>query len=80
MTQDEQDVIDLGKSVERLYANKDFQETILGVYIDSQAISLGKSFEGSMDQLDTLKSITHLSTFLISSLDNAKIVQLNNKG
>ncbi len=77
---DEQNTIDLGKAIQRLYENKDFCKVIQELYIDEQAMRLGKSFEGSMEQLDTLKAVSHLSTWLEQSVENAKILKLNNKG
>ena len=80
MTNDEVDVMKLGKAVERLYENEDFKTVILGDYIDRQALVLGKSFDGSESQLDAFKAITHLSRYLIQSVEDGKIVVNNNKG
>ncbi len=80
MTTDEVDVMKLGKAVERLYENEDFQKVILGDYIDRQALVLGKSFDGSESLVDALKAITHLSMYLDQKVQDAIIVVNNNKG
>jgi len=69
-TQDEIDVIELGKSVERLRANDDFKRVIEQEFMDKQALSIGKEFYGSEEQMDKLKSITILNAhldYLVSS-------------
>lgn len=80
MTVDEQDVVDLGKAVSRLYENKDFQKVIEELYIDEQALTIGRSFEGSEDQLDTLKAVSHLRSWLDQRIEDAKILKLEKKG
>ena len=81
MYQDEVDVIELGKAVERLMLNVDFQKVILEEFIDKQGLDIAKSFNGSEEQVDTLKSITLLSNYLHTKIDDGKIVvQTNNKG
>ncbi len=80
MTSEEVDVMKLGKAVERLYENEDFKTVILGDYIDRQALVLGKSFERSESQLDTLMAISELCRYLDQKVQDAIIVVNNNKG
>ena len=79
MTDDELEVIGLGKAVERLRANEDFKRVIEHSFIQEQALSIGKSFNGLQEQVDTLKGITLLDRYLQSLVDSAIIIQTNNK-
>ncbi len=76
----EVDVIDTGKATQRLIDNKDFQKVILDGFMDDMALEIGKSFYGSSEQIDTLKSITLLSNYLTQKIDDAKNIINSNKG
>lgn len=74
MTDEEQHIVDVGKAVERLRLNKDFQLAVEREYIESQVLALGKDFDATQDEQDTLKAITHLCRFLTRCEEDAKII------
>ena len=80
-TEDQVDILELGRATQRLYDNKDFCRVILEGFIDKQGLGIAKNFDGSESDVDTLKSITLLNDYLTSKVEDSKIVlQHSNKG
>jgi hypothetical protein len=71
----ELEVMELGRKVERLLQNKDFIDVISVSYIEGKAMAIGTSFDGSIDQLDTLKAVSHLNSYLTECVEQAKIIK-----
>ena len=80
MTQDEVDVLEMSRAVDRLHKSEDFQKVILEGFIYSQALSTGTSFEGSMDDVDTLKAVSLLNRWLQDKIEQGKIILNQGKG
>ena len=61
--------VDFARTVEELMNDVRFKEVIVEGYIESTAEKIGSNFDGSEDQIDTLKAITHLKQWLESAID-----------
>ena len=72
-------VVDKGKAVERLYASQDFQEVILKDFIESTAIDVGSSFEGSESDIEALKAVSYLKRWLEQRVEDAKMIIQSSK-
>lgn len=74
----EEDIIKLGRAIERLKQNKDYQLVVeqwfLGSFRDEQT----KHFDGGPDQIDALKAIAFYDNEIENMVEYAK--QLNLKG
>ncbi len=80
MSNDDLEIFELGKATERLLMSSDFQKVILETFIDKQTLDTGKAFYGSQGEIDKLKGITMLDGFIKQSVEDARIVQNQNKG
>lgn len=74
MTLEEQKIVDLGRAIERLREEKDFQMVIEEAYINDQALSIGRDFYATEDQLDTLKAVSALRSWLQTNVEDGKII------
>ncbi len=79
-TTEEQNVIDLGKATKRLMDSKDYQKVIREGFIQSKLNALGMDFDGSEADVDALKAIASLQTYLQSNLTQSEIMIQSNKG
>ena len=75
MNRDE--IIDLGKAAERLFSHKDFK-TIWDAYTLGMVLEATERFEGSSEQVETLKSIAHFKMWFLQLMDDAKILTKDN--
>ena len=75
MNQDEVIAVEKGKAMKKLIATPEFKQLILEDYIEFQAIDTGTAFTGSADDIDTLKSISHLSQYIQTILADADLAK-----
>ncbi len=75
-TQDEVDIISLGKAVERLRTTNDFRLVIESEYMTKRMLDIGKTFSGSNEEISMIKSISDLNGFLEGLVGSAKILQM----
>ncbi len=78
-TQDEIDEIRLGKAVERLRTNPDFIRVIEQEFLINRLLVVGKTFTGSNEEIDIIKSVASLDQFLNGLIETAKM-NLNQEG
>ncbi len=78
-TPEQQAVIDLGKATKRLMETSDYQKVIQEGFIQSKLNALGMDFDGSEADVDALKAIVSLQTYLQSNLTQAEILIQSNK-
>ena len=76
----EVDIIERGKMMKKLMATHEFKVLIMEEYIRDTSIDVGTSFDGSAEDVDTLKAISHLSSFMQSVLVDAEVVNPNTQG
>ncbi len=73
-TQDELNEIALGKAVERLRTNPDFIRVIEQEFLTNRMLAVGKTFSGSSEEIDMIKSISLLNGFLDNTVEQAKMI------
>ena len=73
---DEKQILERGRQLERLLANKDFQNAIIDGFITQGRLDLTKGFEGSVDAIEGLKSIAYFDDYIEQSMEYAKQLQL----
>ena len=78
-TQDELNEIALGKAVERLRTNPDFIRVIEQEFLTNRMLVVGKTFTGSNEEIDIIKSVASLDQFLNGLIETAKM-NLNQEG
>ena len=79
MNVEEQALVDIAKATKRLMETDDYKLIIEHHYISAQLLALGKDFDATMDEIDTLKAITHLQRYLTANVNNGKIILDNIK-
>jgi hypothetical protein len=72
---DKTETINLGKQIEKLMQNKLFQEAIVEGFIAKGRSNLTEGFTGSVDEVEGLKAIAYFDTWLLQSMEQAKILQ-----
>jgi hypothetical protein len=71
----EQDVLERGRQLERLYLNKDFSQAIVEGFIAQGRLDLTKGFDGSVDAIEGLKAIAYFEDWINESLEYAKSIK-----
>jgi len=66
--------VERGKAMKKLIATPEFRQLILEDYIEHQAVDTGTAFTGSVDDVDTLKAISHLNQYIQTILADAELV------
>ncbi len=67
--------IERGKAMKKLIATPEFRQLILEDYIENQAVDTGTAFTGSVDDIDTLKSISNLNQYIQTILLDADLAK-----
>jgi hypothetical protein len=72
-----EEIIQLGRNIERLKELPLFQETILEAFIAKQRLALTKGFKGDMDAVEALKAIAFFESWMDNCVEQAKIIREN---
>ncbi len=76
MLPEEATVADKGLKMKKLLANPEFRELILEEYIQNQALDVGTAFDGDEADIDTLKAISSLNSFIQGILGDAERIRV----
>ncbi len=65
----------LAEDVLKLQASELYQRVISDAYMRDMSHSIAMSFDGSSDDIDALKAISHLNKWLTNKVEEAKILK-----
>ncbi len=65
----------LAEDVLKLQASELYQRVISDAYMRDTSHSIAMSFDGSSDDIDALKAISHLKKWLTNKVEEAKILK-----
>ena len=69
------ETIELARDTKELMDTDLFKRVIIEAYMRDMAQSIALSFDGGEEDIDTLKAISHLNTWLTNTVDNGIILQ-----